>query len=351
MDRLVTDFVSINKVINLLYGRLPVYLIEDGQEFPVKIIAMKEKGLIIFNNRSSASSEINLLVIHNGTRILISFSRLGGDGKGTEILKPLKMSVSEAKRESNRVILQDNVPKLKVSNIINQNDIHKAIGFEDKQVDAIVKDYSQKLNAKFKNVNINISVRLDGRMRLMQNYDKPIYIPDRNAEGFNHPNFLPFNEYIRLVSVSKLNELFISEITVPLKYKEYSSLGYIQVNSENVLAFESFEVISKVAHSITNDMIGTGVFQESKEACEVNDLSLTGLSFLHPQSRLFSRSMTMGETIVFDLFLPDKKKIVCRGIIKNIKNTEVMFRVGIQFYNNTNSTNEAIKNFLDKNQE
>ena len=351
MDKLVTDFSSIIKVINLLFGRLPVLLHQDGQEFPIKIIAMKEKGLIILNTKNSQGIERNLSVIHNGTKIQVTFKKLGGDDKGIEILSPIKMTITEAKRESNRVILQENNPKLSVTNLINQNDIQKAIGFVDKKVDTIIKEYSQRLNSKFRNVNIYISARLDGRMRLMQNYDKPIYIPDRKAENFNHPSFLPFHEYIRLVSIAKLNEDFLSEITVPLKYKGYSSLGYVQVNSENVLPFESYDIISKISQALTSDLIQTGVFQESKEICDINDLSATGLSFLHPQSRLFSRSMTMGETIVFDLNLPDKKKVVCRGIIKNIKNTEVMFRVGIQFYNNVSNTNEEIEKFLNKSQD
>jgi hypothetical protein len=346
MSSIITDSASIEKVINLLFGRLPVYLYDSEGETPIKIISLKEKGLVVFNSKKVNDPYRMLGLTHNGTKFLIQFKYLGGDDKGIEVLKPLKMSVAQAKREMDRIVLNDKNISLIVTNIINQNDISKAIGFEDKLVDKIVKEYSQRLFKKFKNVNICISARMDGRMRLMHNYDQSIFVQNRFMDVHDHPGFLPFAEYERLLAVTKLSDSYISEISIPIKYKGYSPLGYIQVNSDSNLGLDSYEVISKISASLTSDIISTGVFQESKEICEVNDLSSTGLSFLHPQSRIFSRSLTMGETIVFDLKLPGDVKIVCRGIIKNIKNTEVMFRVGVQFYNNSAVCNEKLDSFL-----
>jgi hypothetical protein len=154
MSSIITDSASIEKVINLLFGRLPVYLYDSEGETPVKIIALKEKGLVVFNSKKVNDPFRMLGLTHNGTKFLIQFKFLGGDDKGIEVLKPLKMSVAQAKREMERIVLNDKNISLIVTNIINQNDINKAIGFEDKFVDKIVKEYNQRLHKKFKNVNI-----------------------------------------------------------------------------------------------------------------------------------------------------------------------------------------------------
>lgn len=349
MHREIQDKEGMHKILNMLFGRLPVYIIDNGREYPVKIVALKDQGLIVSHNRKISTENRILTLTHNGTKFLSNFKFLGGDDKGIEILRPIKIVLSEALRSGNRISVEGKDFHIKVLNTLNQNEIHKAQGFDDQNVDRILAQFTAKLKTKFEHAHIYYSPRLDNRLRLMQNYDKAIFVPNRREERSVTRDFFPFEEYIRLIQVTKVEDRFISEISIPIRYKGYTPLGYVQVMSQNPLGMDSFEAIQLVADALSREIIGTGIFQESKEVCEVSDLSLTGLSFLHPQSRFFARSFSMGEIVLFELAFPNNTKAIMRSMIKNIKNTEVMFRVGVEFYNLTVKDFKILEEFVKSN--
>jgi len=134
---------------------------------------------------------------------------------------------------------------------------------------------------------------------------------------------------------------------VPLKYKGYTSIGYLQILSETPLPPEAFHQANLIAQALSRDMIGTGIFQESKEKCKVLDISQGGISFVHPNTRTFTRSLTQNSTILFDVLFPTGLKGSFRGIIKNIRSQENDFRVGVQFYNLNLSESQILMQVLD----
>jgi len=234
-----------------------------------------------------------------------------------------------------------------VSNIINVNDVSKAIGFDDKKVDAILLAYRAKLTKAFPLSSIFFAGRMDNRLRLMHHYDKDIFIVDRKEKSSASADFFPFDEYLRIFDSSKIPDTYTSEICVPIKYKGYVHLGYVQVLAEKPLDFEIYKQIQNFSNAVSRDIISTGVFQESRDVCQVMDLSMGGISFIHAPSRSFSRSVTLNGTILFDLNLEEGKRVTIRGIIKNIRNQETNFRVGCQFYNLTEKDLEVLGVFLD----
>lgn len=349
MSKEIVDKESIYKVLNLLFGKLPVYILDNGREYPIKVVALKPNGLVISHGRNITSPERILTLTHNGMQFKTFLKFLGGDKNGIEVLQPIKIEIEEARRTSNRVVMEGDVNSPKVTHIVNQHEIHKAQGFNDANVDKIIQKYLQSLRKVFDYANIYYSSRMDNRLRLMQNYDKPIFIPNRNYSDTVPRDYFPYEEYYRILQVSKLDDRYISEICVPIKYKGYTPLGYVQVLGFNPLNQESFETVKKVAEAISRDIIHTGIFQESREICEVGDLSSTGLSFLHPQSRFFSRTFSMGETILFELIFPNQARANIRAVIKNIKNMETNFRVGVEFYNLTLHDYNMVEEYLGKN--
>ncbi|TGM43190.1 PilZ domain-containing protein [Leptospira levettii] len=347
MDKEIKDPEGILKVITALFGKLPAYIVNSEKEFPVKIIALKNKALIINTNLKFPTRERILTVVHNGSKFLAHFNLAGGDGNGIEILTPVKIQIATASRQGTRVEASQIQTGMVVTNIINVNDVSKAIGFDDKKVDAILLAYRTKLAKAFPLSSIFFAGRMDNRLRLMHHYDKDIFIVDRKEKSTASPAFFPFDEYLRIFENSKIPDNYISEICVPIKYKGYVHLGYVQVLSEKPLEFEVYKQIQTFANAVSRDIINTGVFQESRDVCQVMDLSMGGISFIHAPSRSFSRSVTLNGTILFDLNLEAGKKVTIRGIIKNIRNQETNFRVGCQFYNLTEKDTETLEDFLN----
>lgn len=347
MDKEIKDPEGILKVITALFGKLPAYIVNSEKEFPVKIIALKNKALIISTKLKFPNRDRVLTVVHNGSKFFAHFNLAGGDGNGVEILTPVKIQIAAASRQGARVEASQIQTGMVVNNIINVNDVSKAIGFDDKKVDTILLAYRAKLAKAFPLSSIFFAGRMDNRLRLMHHYDKDIFIVDRKEKATASPEFFPFDEYLRIFDNSKIPDNYISEICVPIKYKGYVHLGYVQVLAEKPLDFEVYKQIQTFASAVSRDIINTGVFQESRDVCQVMDLSMGGISFIHAPSRSFSRSVTLNGTILFDLNLEAGKKVTIRGIIKNIRNQETNFRVGCQFYNLTEKDTEILEDFLN----
>ncbi|TGN11921.1 PilZ domain-containing protein [Leptospira ilyithenensis] len=349
MDKEITDIDGVLKVITALFGKLPVSIQYEGKDIPVKIIALKNKALIINTPLIFPNKDRNLSVVHNGSKFVAQFLLAGGDGHGIEILTPKKISIVAATRETTRVEVapaSGSNATLKAINIINVIDVSKAIGFDDKKVDAVLLTYRTKLMKAYPQSSIYFAGRMDNRLRLMHHYEKSIFIMDRKDKSSASPQFFPFDEYLRIFESSKIDDKYISEICIPIRYKGYVHLGYVQVLSENILTMEAFQQVEIFASAVARDVISTGVFQESREVCQVMDLSSGGISFLHSPSRSFSRSMTMNGTILFDIVFNQESRATFRGIIKNIRNQETNFRVGCQFYNLNPKDMEALDAFL-----
>lgn len=347
MEKEIKDPEGILKVITALFGKLPAYIINTEKEYPVKIIALKNKALIISTKLKFPNRDRILTVVHNGSKFYAHFIVAGGDGNGVEILTPVKIQITAATRQGSRVEASQIQTGLVVSNIINVNDVSKAIGFDDKKVDTILLAYRTKLAKAFPQSSIFFAGRMDNRLRLMHHYDKDIFIVDRKEKSTASPAFFPFDEYLRIFDNSKIPDTYTSEICVPIKYKGYVHLGYVQVLSEKPLDFEIYKQIQTFSNAVSRDIISTGVFQESRDVCQVMDLSMGGISFIHAPSRSFSRSVTLNGTILFDLNLEEGKRVTIRGIIKNIRNQETNFRVGCQFYNLTEKDVEVLEGFLN----
>lgn len=335
MKKEIIDKEAVRKIVNQLFGKMPVFVRFYNKEFPVKIIGMKPQGLIVKLPVKMDKGPRILSVTHNDHKFLGEFTFLGGDETGNEILSAVKFSVEEAKREVARVVIPENTEnrKLKIINIINQIDVTKAIGFTEKKIENLIQAVDAKLKEDYPESSVYFSARMDNRLRMMYNYDKPIYIVSKFESHTVPAECLPYDEYIKIIRLNKIGDQFMSEISVMVRYKGYIPFGYIQVLSETKLTPDDFNKINLLASTFSKGTIKAGIFHESKELCSVNDISLQGLNFMHPQSRFFSKSFGVGETIYFDLMLADVTKGTYRAIIRNIQNTEKDFRVGCQFFN------------------
>jgi len=351
MDKEINDPEAVLKVITALFGKLPVHIFYDSKEFPCKIVALKNKALVINNILPFKNKDRQLSVIHNGSKFIVQFHCAGSDNNGIEILSPISLVITEVKRELPRFTVGiQNTVSISLTNIVNVNEIQRSLGFDDKKVDGVLESYKAKIQSQFPLSQIFVMERMDNRMRLMNNYDKPIFILDRKNKRSSDPDFFPFEEYVRLFISSKIPEEVISEISIPIRYKGYTPFGYLQILSEAPLDIEIFNQMMLMANSISRDIIATGIFQESREKCQITDISQGGLSFLHPTTRNFSRSMSVNNTVLFDLNLDDGEKITLRGIIKNIKLDVSDYRVGVQFYNLTTKENQILLKFLKESQ-
>jgi hypothetical protein len=185
-------------------------------------------------------------------------------------------------------------------------------------------------------------------MRLINSFEKPIFVPNlKDTDSKIGDEFLPLAEFKKFLEANGMLERNTAEICIPMTYKGYTPLGYMQVLSDTPLDLNAYQQTLSCANALSKDLANSGIFQESKEICQVIDLSAAGLSFLHPPSPLYNRSFAIGEYILFDINLVDVGLVTIRAIIKSIKNQEKVFRIGCQLYNLNTNDQELYDRYIE----
>ncbi|MCB1189503.1 MAG: PilZ domain-containing protein [Leptospiraceae bacterium] len=355
MDKEIKDPETIKNIINSLFGRLPVVMLVNGKPIPIKVVKLSPQGLVIKYLGEKIDSDQRILTLtNNGNLLICLFKYLGGDHTGLQILHPLSISVRPATRSSQRISINTSKDdfKIHVTNIISQNDIYGSLHDDSAKVNEIKQNNLAKLKKyKFNQINLYITERLDNRMRLMHNYDKPIFIPDKREPESVTDEFLPYKEYFQLLKLSKNLDKVVAEICVPLKYKNIVNIGYLQIMNEEALEPKAFNAVNLVAASIKRELMSSGIFREEKDICELVDLSKNGISFYHLPTRSFNRTISLGGTIYFELVLSEEKRILCRAIVRNIKPLEKHFRVGCQFFSQSEEELAVLEEILGPTEE
>ncbi|EIE00104.1 PilZ domain-containing protein [Leptospira licerasiae] len=352
MDRTVKETEALTKILQTLFARLPVSVEIKNRSYPAKIVGIKD-GLYLLASlpgKSDGEKTRILFLTHNNHFFHGVFTVVQrNEGNGLELLRIQAVKVSEAKRAQGRVELENGGEPIILTNIINQLHLRRSLGFIDKIVENILQKHSKKMKETYPDSLIYFSDRMDNRLRIMYNFEQSIFVTNRTerSSGGAGQNFVPIEEYLKLLALNKIESRFISEISVLIRYKNYTPLGYVQVLSDRPLDTEDYNKITLFAAAISRDVIASGFFQESKERCIAEDISRSGLGFFHPQSIFFSRSFAVGEILLFDLQMNQELRGTYRAVIRNITNTDKMFRIGLQFFNLNSKEEEMLNQFVD----
>ena len=137
MKKEIKEKSAVLKIVNQLFGSIPVFLQFYEKELPIKVITMKSNGLVVKLPVIMEKGKRILSVIHNNHKFSGEFEYLGGDNSGLEILSPVKFIIEEAKREIKRISIEPtkNEDGLFVTNFINQIDVNKSVGFSNKKIE------------------------------------------------------------------------------------------------------------------------------------------------------------------------------------------------------------------------
>jgi hypothetical protein len=339
MNKEVTDPKSIHQLLDSLYRVTPVYMEVDGEDIPVKVIDSKPQLVTVRTPKANAHTRERVLTMRSKDNIFVStFLEIGMDELGNSMLQPLKILIKD--------ILAESEPNLfTASNIINQNDIFKSLN--DDRISQLIKR-APKVNFMFDFFEVYINERMNSRMRLMNSHEKPIFIPNISQPELVPQDFVPFNDYHSITKSSNFLDKYKSEICVPIKYKNFIMIGYVHAMHSTRLDSNSFNTFKLLASSIIKDIHSSGVFEESRETCNVIEANANTIRFLHPPTRLASRIFSMGGIIIFDLIAKTGHRKFVRGVVKSIKPTQKEFAIGCDLTINSPEEIASLSEFLGK---
>jgi hypothetical protein len=329
----ISDASQLRQIIERLFLRLPVQLKEKDGFHPVKIASFENGIITITHDREEAPIRLIHLNHNNNSMFLECAVQERADSQ--EKLKPLKLHLRRQIRKEARIEVPDRT-KLTVSNLLTLRVFPEAFTVSDEKRDRLTAAYKAELKKKFDDANIvfRLTVRLDYKMRILNTFRKPIYVPDNvNPTAVDQSIFLPYNEYLKLSQYDKLPEVYVAEITEPLLYRNIFLLGYIRVVSSQHLTHEDYEIVKAIGAEFMKNMEVYGIIPKNREICPVIDITHAGIGCMHPHVPSMIRNFMPGEHVIFNINFPDDPGRVFTGVIKNMKSLEKAHRLGIQFEN------------------
>jgi hypothetical protein len=332
------------KVIHTLFVNKKIQLMNKfGKSFPAEVEVWQD-CLKVKSPGAHQNSPIRLLMQRYENKIFICETKVKGiSGEGALILEPLKVNIRQETIEDTKEYI---APKLFVSGVISLADITVFLG--DDQIKDLVKYHSRRLNHLFDVYNVHLSDKLDERMRLMRAFDLPIIVPNRE-DSLSVPDIsVPHHEYVKSIRADKAPLDFKAEISVPIKYRQFIIIGYVQVFQKSRLDLNSYNLVSLVASSIKKDISDYKNHEESKEMCQVTQFSTTEITFLHSMNKHFSRIFHIGSQVIFNILVNRDIKITVRASVKNISPLDKFFSVTCEYHNLTLVQLEKLEELVEQ---
>jgi hypothetical protein len=339
----IKDFEQIKKVFETNYSNLPIFMYHDGKQYPVKVININSESFIIKNVGRTDKDNRLLSFTNDGKLYKFTFKFLGSNGN-YDILQPITLDIVPASRVLKRVKSE----LLYLTNISSQNDILKSLVSDNVRINTLLKSFSTKVRDKISVLELFIHERIDVRLKLLNDHDKYIFIPDKANTESVPKECVPYNDYMNQLRNAKGIEKLISEITLPLKFRNIFTFGYISAQNEYQMDEGYLKIVTAISNGIKKEIFSNPIINESKEASFIVDITSEGFSIFHTNFANFGKLFTIGGIIIFELCATAEEKIVCRASIRNIKPTEKQFRIGCQFYTNSEEEIKAIHAFLKK---
>lgn len=315
-------------VIQNLFFQTPVVMLFERKEYAVKPLKLIPEGLIIESIGRQDREERVLFVRANEKIFEISFDLLSVNAN-KELLYPRKLSIKNSQDVSNSE--SKTQKKIFISKIVRQNDIIPNLLAENNQMKSILENYQNDLRGKLSSISLYISDKMDQRLRLLTEYNKSIFVPNKLEPECVPEEFVPYDEYFQIMKTSKILQSYLSEACVPLYYKGIYLIGYLVAWHTKPLDIHGFQFAQKIADSILKDIYYWNLAQEWVDRLEVAYISRLGLEFYSPNSKNYSRYVVASSTVIFDIFKEKDYITSARGTIANITPTEKNFQVALEF--------------------
>ncbi|MCX7998819.1 MAG: hypothetical protein N3A69_07690, partial [Leptospiraceae bacterium] len=192
--------------------------------------------------------------------------------------------------------------------------------------------------------------KTDPRLRLLNDYKKCIFVPNKLEPECVPEDFIPYDEYFQLMKTSAVPKNYLSEVCIPLKYKNIYCIGYLLAWHTKELDVNGFKFAEKIASSILKDIYYWNLAQEWIDRLEVAYLSKLGLEFYAPNSKNFTKHVKANTNLILDI-LQDKDYIIsARAMVSNITPTEKHFQVGLEFVFDDVSYKEEFERTIENSQ-
>lgn len=212
-----------------------------------------------------------------------------------------------------------------ITNLITETFINNALIVNHSKIHSIINLAEEKLQKKFMHARISIATELqhDPRMQYIYTNNKGYLLS--NIGRHTTRGDAAYDYYMSYIypaeRILKTSVYRISEMLIPLFFKNKIPYGYLRINKENLLSDSEIQYARSLVKSIEDHFCRTGIIPVIREKILINDISQGGFSTLQHQKKkimLFKN----GNQICCDLVLPESGDINILGRIAYNSNTD-----------------------------
>lgn len=264
-----------------------------------------------------------LVFARNGDNTVYVSLKVIESTEDTFVFLPIKFQIIAEKRREDRI--EAGAPSgkdiLYVSNIMSDSYIQSALQSAEKKVDYVKERITYDLRGKFDRLRIIMinEMQFDPRMKHLQETRMPLFV--NNLNGTPEPKyekdfaFYKAEIYAKDYKLASQKEL-ISEISIPIIYRNFIAYGYIQVNNATPMTEAHLSVMKRMATSINELFLKDNIFEPAKEKFLVSDISKGGLGIVFKDRRQ-TRYFRKDSMVSLDVILPTQKRATLGVVIRN----------------------------------
>lgn len=302
--------------------------------------------------------DVNLIFTRRGTNTIYANMKFVERSEDTYVFHPaLFQIISEYRKEDRAVVGIQGGGKnvIFINNIMSDFNIKSSLEMNDKRNDKVKEIAIFDLEKQFEKIKILFmhESKNDLRMKMFFADPKPLFIPDLNSEPAEKDresyDYYINNIYSNDVKLSTRNK-FVSEVSVPVMFRNIIPYGYIQVNNSRPMSDGMLTVVRRMAIVIDQLFIKNRVFVPVDAKFLITDISRQGIGFAF-KDRRHARHFRKDSFMSIDMMLPTMKKAVMGVVVRNIVFLDnVTIKVGCEIRCMDRISTANYEEFLDHSQ-
>jgi len=336
MIKTITDTGQFAEIFKKFFAKREVFLKTKSGDLFIQFLGFNEGNVAFRIPRVKSLPDTIVVFTRLSENTIYASLKLIENTENDFIFLPIKFQIISEKMKEERTSLASSGGKnvLYASNIISEPMIQGALDSNEKKV-AILKDkIARELKGKFNHVRVVFfnETRIDVRMKRFAESWSPIMVKDIGGQigGDNRARQVYLDEiYAKDYRLSSHKEL-VSEVSVPIIYKNMVPYGYIQVNNKKPMDDSHLTVVKRLAVMINDIVLKERLFVPAPEKFIVNDVSRKGLGIVFRERRLL-RYFTKDGRLILELTLPDGNRVNMRVVVRNtVFNENGIIKVGLE---------------------
>jgi hypothetical protein len=338
--RTITDAGQFEEIFNKFFSNRDIYIKTKSGDLLIQFLGYNNGNVAFRIPRVKSVPDTIVVLTRISENTVYASLKLLEHDQDTFIFLPLKFQIISEKRKEERTSLEKSGEKnvLFITNLISDLMLQNSLDSNEKKVRAVKEKIAEDLKGKFDRIRavfFNES-RIDVRMKHFLELWSPIFIKDRGAVVSDSEkkefSFYVNEIYSKDYKLSSQKEL-ISEVAVPIIYKNMVPYGYIQVNNAKPMNENHLKAIKRFAVMINEHLMKSNIFEPAKDKFIVTDVSKNGLGIVFKDRRLL-RFFMKDSHVFLELNLPDSNKAVMVVVVRNTVFTEGgTIKIGLEIKN------------------